>query len=46
MAVVEGGDRAFMAGLHASALFAGALCLVGAGLAAAGLRGGTAAQTD
>lgn len=37
-AVVAGSERAFMNGLHASAVVTGVLCLLGALLAAAGMR--------
>ncbi len=45
-AVTEGSTRAFLHGLHASAVLTGILCLLGAALAAAGMRGGAPAGTD
>ena len=37
-AVVEGSGRAFMNGLHGAAVLAGVLCLIGAAVAAIGVR--------
>ncbi|MEU2223500.1 MFS transporter [Streptomyces sp. NPDC018347] len=45
-AVAEGSHQAFMNGVHASAVVTGVLCLLGAALAAAGLKGGTAAEPE
>ncbi|AYN42987.1 DHA2 family efflux MFS transporter permease subunit [Streptomyces dangxiongensis] len=45
-AVTEGSIRAFMNGLHAAAVITGLLCVLGAGLAAAGMRKGAAAATE
>jgi hypothetical protein len=41
-AVVEGSGRAFMNGVHTAATVTGVLCLLGAAVAAAGLRGAPA----
>ncbi|MEU2439659.1 MFS transporter [Streptomyces rubradiris] len=45
-AVVEGSGRAFMNGVHASAVVTGVLCLLGAALAAAGMRGGARTEEE
>ncbi|MEU7261924.1 MFS transporter [Streptomyces rimosus] len=45
-AVVEGSGQAFVSGVHTAALVTGVLCVVGAVLAAAGIRRNPQADTD
>ncbi|MFH8753726.1 MFS transporter [Streptomyces rimosus] len=45
-AVVEGSGQAFVSGVHTTALVTGVLCVVGAVLAAAGIRRNPQADTD